>query len=151
MKRNKLDEMQEQKLLKTEHTACWLAVFGLGIVLLVEQLMGCELRVMAGELLVQLVLCGYLLCSCVHNGIWDRHLEPNLKTNLLISLGTGAVIGIAWFCISYYRYHSLAGSLATLVFMAGFVGAMCFVLLQVMAAATKKRRNTLDQEDSEEE
>ena len=35
-KKNNLDEMQEQKLLKIEHNGCWLAFWGLFIVLIAQ-------------------------------------------------------------------------------------------------------------------
>lgn len=35
---NKLDEMQEQKMLKIEHNGCWLAFWGLFVSLLVQAL-----------------------------------------------------------------------------------------------------------------
>ena len=37
-KKNRLDEMQEQKMLRIEHNCCWLAFFGLFAVILVQLL-----------------------------------------------------------------------------------------------------------------
>lgn len=36
MKKNNLDEMQEQELLKIEHNGCWLAFWGLLAVMAVQ-------------------------------------------------------------------------------------------------------------------
>ena len=34
--KNRLDEMQEQKLLKIEHNGCWLAFYGLAAVIMIQ-------------------------------------------------------------------------------------------------------------------
>ena len=40
MKKNNLDEMQEQALLKIEHNGCWLAFWGLLAVMAIQMVMG---------------------------------------------------------------------------------------------------------------
>ena len=55
---NKLDEMQEQKMLKIEHNGCWLAFWGLLAVLVIQVFIygAGEWRHMAGEWIVLCVL-----------------------------------------------------------------------------------------------
>lgn len=40
MKKHNLDEMQELKLLKIEHRACWLAYWGLLVTIILQMLLG---------------------------------------------------------------------------------------------------------------
>ena len=49
MKQNKLDEMQEQALLKIEHNGCWFAFWGLLVMMAAEALLGFGVKTMAGE------------------------------------------------------------------------------------------------------
>ena len=93
-KKNKLDERQEQALLKIEHNGCWLAFWGLLIAIFVQVIIyGYDFKQIAGEWIVFMVLCLYISTSCMKQGIWDRRLEPNPKTNLLLSAGAAVVFG----------------------------------------------------------
>lgn len=149
--RSELDEMQEKKLLQIEHRACWLGFFGLTAAILLQEIFGSEPRAAAGETAVLLLMAVYLVGGCIRSGIWDRRLKPNFRTNLLISAGVGAGIGLLWFGVSYYRYHKLLGSAATFVFMAFFTAALCLAALSLSAAACRKRRTQLEQQADKEE
>ena len=52
MKKNNLDEMQEQELLKIEHNGCWLAFWGLLAVMAVQMMMRVPGSQMLGEWIV---------------------------------------------------------------------------------------------------
>jgi len=84
--KNKLDEMQEQKLLKIEHNGVWLAFWGLLLMIIIQTIAGRgnALQYMAGEFIIFMALSIYLLAACLKNGIWDRRLAPNLRTNFMI-------------------------------------------------------------------
>ncbi len=154
MKKSKsnLDEMQEQKLLRIEHTGFWICFTGLALVIYAQLAIGhSDPRSLGGETLVLLISAAYLVISCIRNGIWDRKLKPDLKTNLCISLAAGGAVGIFWFLVSYRNYHSLAGSLATLVFMAAFTFALTLVLLLATAAVYNRRKRQLDSQADREE
>ncbi len=146
MKKNNLDEMQEQKLLQIEHTCCWIAFWGLLAVAIVQLLYAESLTVAAGELSVLFLLCGYLTIQCLRNGLWDRTLKPDGKTNFLCSL-LAAVI-LALFC--YFRFRGALADPSRLFLVclipAVIVFALCFLTLTVCTAIVKKRRNTLDNE-----
>ena len=78
MKSN-LDERQELKLLKIEHNGCWIAFWGLLIVMAIQMIVGNDsIKNLAGEGAVLMSLAFYLLVACIRNGIWDRRLKPNL-------------------------------------------------------------------------
>ncbi len=156
MKKNKsnLDERQELKLLKIEHNGCCLAFWGLLIVMLVQQILGnMDAKRVAGEWIVFMSLCVYLVSACIKNGIWDRRLKPTFKTNTVASLIAGVVTGAFWFIISYRNYHKLAGSIATGSIMFLCVGGLCFTALTVFSGVYKKRVKKLEEEveESEEE
>ncbi len=147
-----LDEMQEQKLLQIEHRCCWLGFFALFIAIYGQQAMGHgSMREVAGEAAVLILMSIYLLVACIRNGIWDRKLRPDLKTNLLLSLGTGAVVGLFWFVVSYTRYHQLVGSIATFFSMMICVTLLVLAALSATSAIYKRRKRKLDQQADRDE
>lgn len=153
-KSNQLDEMQELKLLKIEGNGLWLVFYGLLIVIFLQIILGMGridmLRNIAGELVVFLCLCIYLVARCIRNGIWDRRLKPNLKTNLIVSLigslFSGTVIFIGnWFVVYNKLWTAFLSGFGT--FLCTFV--LSFAAVSITARICKKRAATLE-EDSEE-
>lgn len=155
MKKRKcnLDEMQEQKLLKIEHTACWIGFFGLFAAIYVQLAIGNRgIQAIGGECVVILAMGIYIIAGCIRNGIWDRNLKPSAKTNGIISLISGLLFGGFWGVISYVRYHKLLGSLATFVVAFLMVAGMVLLLLTVLSDAYNRRKQHMDAEaDAEEE
>lgn len=150
--KSNLDEMQELKLLKIEHRGCWLAFWGLVAAIMIQRIQdGGSGEKSLGETCVLLVLSVYLLGACYKNGIWDRKLKPNGKTNFLLSLIAGAVCGLVWFVISYRNYHALLGSIATFVFMLIVTTTFIFLLLTASAQMFVKRKQKLDRQVDQEE
>lgn len=146
MKKSNLDEMQEQKLLRIEHTSCWLAFWCLVAAIVIQGFLGCYLDHILGEVFVLFIICIYMLFGCLKNGIWDRRLKPNWKTNLLCSLIASLFMGV-------YTYFQLIGKvekplylLVTCVIDMGFVFVLCLVALGLCSAVYKKRREKLDKE-----
>lgn len=151
-KKSKLDEMQEMKLLNIEHHCCYIAIWGLLAVIVLQRLLDQKgVWNTTGESLVLLILSTYLVISCIKNGIWDRRLQPKFSTNMLISLVTGFVSGGAWFCITYYRYHALGGSIATFIVMMLFVTVLCQIALTLCTSAYHHRKAKLDAQADQEE
>ena len=152
--KNNLDERQEQTLLKIEHNGFWLAFWGLFAGMLVQTfLFGSDFRVIACELTVLLVMCVYVAAACLKNGIWDRRLKANPKTNLIVSLIAGAVPGALMF-LRVYKDHpdKPYGSIAAGVFIFVMIFVLCFVMLSVSARAYKKRVEELEADaDSSDE
>lgn len=146
---NKLDEMQEQKMLKIEHNGCWLAFWGLGIALVVQWCLGREPAEVAGEWIVFVCLALYITIASIKGGIWDRKLSPTPKVNLLASLLAGTIVGVLYFATSYYEYHAFLGSVATGIFMMVMTVAICFAVISVIAALYRKRVETLEAESDE--
>ncbi len=146
MKKSNLDEMQEQALLRIEHTGCWLAFWGLLAAMAIQGILGAGIRELAGEWIVFMGLCLYLLVSCLRCGIWDRTLKANRKTNLIVSLIAGAAVGV-FDAVLFLRYDMQWPDLALIaVIPAVITFVLCFAALTVSAAIYKKRREKLDRE-----
>ena len=145
MKKNNLDEMQEQALLKIEHNGCWLAFWGLLAVMAIQMVMGVPGTQMLGEWIVFMVLGLYIVIACLRKGIWDRHLKANRKTNLIISLLAAAAAGILITVSNPYLSEPL-----DYVLVAGMSGrftfVLCFIALSLSMKLYKKRREKLDAE-----
>lgn len=152
MKKNNLDEMQELKLLKIEHRACWIAYWGLLVTIILQMLLGNHrFENLVGEYFVFFALCIYLAIDCIRNGIWDRKLKPNFKTNLLLSIFSGTVSGLIYFVISYRNYHNLVGSIATFLFMLLFVTISCLVMLTITTKIYQMHKNKMEQDADTDE
>ena len=151
--KNNLDERQELKLLKIEHNGCWIAFWGLLIAMLIQILGNGGIKNLIGEWIVFMCLAIYLMIGCMKNGIWDRKLKPDFKTNVMISSIAASVMGIIWFFISYRNYHKLIGSIATGVFMFLAIEILCIAALMISSKIYKSRVQKLEEieEDSTDE
>ena len=152
-RKNHLDERQEQALLKIEHNGCWLAFWGLLIAMAVQLVLnGYDFKVLAGEWFVFMVLCLYIGSACMKNGIWDRSLQPNAKTNLLLSLLAGLAFGALMFFSIWKNFPDKPmGAAAGALISGGIIFAICFLALSISARLMKKRQEQLEREDAEEE
>ena len=100
MKKNNLDERQEQTLLKIEHNGCWFAFWGLLAAILIQTVfINADYKSVAGEWIVFMILCIYIAVACLKNGIWDRSLKPNTSTNFIVSLIAGILFGGSLSCL----------------------------------------------------
>lgn len=150
---NLLDEMQEQKLLHMEHNMAWIAFWGLLAAMVIQLFLfgPTRLETVAGEWVVFMVITAYLLVNCVRNGIWDRKLKPDHKTNFLASLiGGGAV-----FALTLLFVHRNTGNWRIALIAAGVLGlitlALCFSALTLTVKLYKKRLTELEGAPGEEQ
>ncbi|WP_419822038.1 DUF6773 family protein [Anoxybacterium hadale] len=148
---NRLDEMQEQKLLRIEHFGVWFAFWGLFAAIIIQLIIGGAgvLREIAGECIVFMLLAFYLLVACIKNGIWDRKLVPSLKTHLLISLAGGTATGIINVAASYHNYGKLYGAIAAGVFTMAFTFLLTLLALSFAAVIYRKRAAALERRGDE--
>lgn len=145
MKKSNLDEMQEQELLKIEHTGCWLAYWGLLAVMVIQMVLRVPGAQILGEWIIFIVLSLYICIACMRKGIWDRRLKANQKTNLVISLLAAIAVTILVVLTNPYLSEPLDYVL-TAGITGGFTFALCFVTLSVCVKLYNKRREKLDQE-----
>ena len=152
-KKNNLDERQEQIMLQIEHTACWLCyILLLASILIQELIYHGDMRYVAGEWITFMVLCIYILARCLRNGLWDRHIQPNLKNNVVASLIAGGVLFVFTFLMIYRNFpDKIVGALAAGAFTGIGVFVLCLIALSLAARATKKRQEELEKEDPEED
>ena len=145
MKKSNLDEMQEQELLKIEHTGCWLAYWGLLAVMVIQMVLRVPGAQILGEWIIFIVLSLYICIACMRKGIWDRRLKANRKTNLVISLLAAIAVTILVVLTNPYLSEPLDYVL-TAGITGGFTFALCFATLSVCVKLYNKRREKLDQE-----
>ena len=149
-KRNNLDEMQKQTLLKIESRGFWVLWVLLLAALIIESLLGFAPREMAAEFFIFMLGCAYSLISDLRAGIWDRRFKPNTKTNAAVSV----VGGVAIFVWGLIKFAELGMGVAVLcaVFMGACTWVLCFAALQLSMKAYKKRHAELEnpKEDDDE-
>ena len=75
LRKSKLDEQQERKLLEIESRGCWLVFWGLLLALIVESMVIKDSRAIIGEWILFMGLALYLGISCIRAGIWDRRMD----------------------------------------------------------------------------
>lgn len=148
-KRDNLDEMQKQTLLKIESCGFW-ALWVLLAALIIESLLGFTPREMAAEWFIFMLGSAYSVISDLRAGIWDRHLKANTKTNAAVSV-VGGVAVFVWMLIKFAEFGAgIAVLLAAIMGVCTWV--LCFVLLQLSMKAYKKRHAELEnpKEDDDE-
>ena len=152
-RKNNLDEMQEQELLRIEHNGCWLAFWLLLAAMVVQSIFNrnMDFRTLAGEWIVFMILALYLAFACMRKGIWDRRLGMNRKTNLVISLIAGAALGIfqAVMVGKYVQRPDIAAATAGISAVITFV--LCFGALTIMMNLTRKRNAEMEAEPADTE
>lgn len=148
LKKNNLDEMQEQRLLRVERNGCWLAFWGLFAVLQIQFLLEPENMVesMMGEWIVFMCLAIYLVIGSVRAGVWDRRLKANGKTNFLCSLLAGVIFSIPAAVGNYTNYGDLFTAILTFVLGVFFITTICFAALSFAMMLYKKRVRKMDAE-----
>ena len=149
-KRENLDEMQKQTLLKIESCGFWALWVLLLAALIIESLLGFTLREMAAECFIFMLGCAYSLISDLRAGIWDRHLKANTKTNAAVAVVGGVAIFV-WGLIKFAEF-GVGVAVLLAVFMAACIWVLCFATLQLSMKAYKKRHAELEnpKEDDDE-
>lgn len=144
--KNNLDERQEQKLLHIESVGCWFAFWSLLISLFIQQAMYGfnEIKVIAGEWIIFMCLSIYISYACIKNGIWDRHLKANSKTNFLCSIVASITFSGIIAAINYINYKAIEAAVATFVIMAVLTFVLCFAALSICTAMYKKHSKDLE-------
>ena len=149
-KRDNLDEMQKQTLLKIESCGFWALWVLLLAALIIESLLGFTPREMAAEWFIFMLGCAYSVLSDLRAGIWDRRFKPNTKTNAVVSVAGG----VAVFVWGLIKFAALGAGIAVLqaVIMGVCTWVLCFATLQLIMQAYKKRHAELEnpKEDDDE-
>ena len=149
-KRDNLDEMQKQTLLKIESCGFWVLWVLLLAALIIESLLGFTLREMAAEWFIFMLGCAYSVISDLRAGIWDRRFKPNTKTNVVVSVAGGAAVFV-WGLIKFAEF-GMGVAVLLAVFLGVCTWVLCFATLQLTMKAYKKRHAELEnpEEDNDE-
>ena len=141
-KRNNLDEMQRQTLLKIESRGFWLLWGLLLATLIIESLLGFTEREMEAEWIIFMIGCIYSIVCDMRAGIWDRRFKPNTKTNALMSL----VGGVAVFVWGLIKFAAFGPGLAVLLvaIMGVCTFALTFAVFQICMKYYQKRHTELE-------
>ena len=116
-KKNRLDEMQEQTMRKIESHGFWLLWGSLLAAWIVQTVLGAADKA-AGEWVVFMIGCIYMVVACLRNGLWDRHLSDKAPANAVYSLVAAVavyadlrfflwILGRCCFCRCFYRHPVL--------------------------------------------
>lgn len=134
-KKNQLDEMQEQTMRKIESHGFWLLWYSLLAAWIVQTVFGAADKA-AGEWVVFMIGCIYMVVACLRNGLWEHHLSDTPPANAVYSLVAAVAVTLI---IGFSRGYWVGA-----VFTGVFAGILCFALLQLCAALVHKRREHLD-------
>ncbi|MCM1124090.1 MAG: hypothetical protein NC416_16025 [Eubacterium sp.] len=152
-RKNKLDEMQEQKMLRIEHNGFWLGFVGLAVAIAIQMICygpDCRDQII-GEFAVVLCLGVYTMAGCIKNGIWDRRLAPTWKVNLYASLLAGVIAGILRFFIVYREYRTPMSCAAVGVIAAVSTFMITFALMAVCLFLYKQREKQIEEGIAQEQ
>lgn len=146
MPKSKLDEMQEQKLLKIESVGFWIAYLGLFAISAVQIMMGMDPIHAMDNMILGIILSVYMWVRCYKYGIWDRFFAPSVKFNVIISFVVSVIIGfVNYGTFTFFEWPEKAALKAAVISAAGYF-ALCLVMQTISLKLYKKRRNKLDGE-----
>ena len=80
-----------------------------------------------------MIVAIYLAAACLRNGIWDRRLKPDLKTNLAASLIAAIAAGGILAVINFVSYTEVEAAVITFVLFAIVVFVLTFIALAISA------------------
>lgn len=151
-RKNRLDEMQELKMLHIEHQGYWIGYIGLAAAILAQIFYygpNC-IDKFGGEFIIFMCLSVHNLVGCIKNGVWDRKFAPSWKVNVCTSLFAGVTGGSVNFFVTYVRYHTWQGCAAAGVVMGINIFVCTLVLMSLALAAYKLRERKLEKEVEDE-
>ena len=150
-KKNILDEMQDQKMLKLEEYGFWILFWALTAAILVQLLMGGTLRQIAGEAIVLLIGSVFYVFSSLRNGLWTRNVVPTRKGNVSAAIIAALLVGVLNMVKLLKKPD--AGTNDILI-AAAFVAAafvICYIVLELFRFVYQNRRAKLDDVDEKTE
>ncbi|MDO4321039.1 MAG: hypothetical protein Q4C61_00795 [Lachnospiraceae bacterium] len=153
-RKNNLDEMQEQKLLHIEKNGFWILYFLLAVEMVIKCVLGAPKNSLLGEFICFMAVSVYMLFMCVKNGIWDRHLKGDAKTNLLLGLLAGGIVTALNVLVYVIRAERTVGWLPILLLSAaaGFLTFfITFSLTSILVFFCKRTEERLEKEPEEDE
>ena len=137
-KKTVLDEREMMEMYRIEHYGLWLMYGLLCAAILVQLLMGADLKQMAGEIAVVIVTSVAMIFANARHGIWDQSSRPSVRGNAAYSLATGVLVAAVLTAV---------GRSASVSLLAGACGgAACMLLLTCLMQYMKHRQKKTDEE-----
>ena len=137
-KKTVLDEREMMEMYRIEHRGLWLMYGLLCAAILVQLLMGADLKQMAGEIAVVAVTSVAMILANARHGIWDQNSRPSVRDNAAYSLATGVLVAAVLAAV---------GRSAPVSLLAGACGgAACMLLLTCLMQYMKHRQKKTDEE-----
>lgn len=143
--RKKIDERQEQEVLRIEHYAFWTLFWLLAASIPVQLILSGNVLLIAGECALLLAASLFILLACIKKGAWGIYLTPSPKSYIIAGLlacvvGTVVIAALTWGSKHMWLYI-LIGAVALF--------ATAFLLAWALGAIVKKRREKLASENEE--
>ena len=149
-RKNNLDEMQDQKLLKLEEYGFWVMFWALVLSIVIQLIVGSSIKEVLGEIIVLLIGSVYISVTTLKNGLWTRTSIPTRKGNALASIIPAVVICAIHIFKMIQNNRMETKQLMITAAIAAAVYAGCFVILEAFRIAYNKRRAALDDIDEKE-
>ena len=148
--KNNLDERQEQILLKLEHRGFWLTFWGLFAAIFIQMFIyDFDIKYFLGEWIVFTISAIYLFSGCIKYAIWDRHLKPNFKTNLVVSLLSAAGFGMIMFIMGLKNFGKIYAAAICGLIMTVTVFILVFSILMIALKVIRNREKKLEESDDD--
>ena len=137
-KKTVLDEREMMERYRIEHYGLWLMYGLLCAAILVQLLLGADLKQMMGEIAVLAVTSVAMIFANARHGIWDQSSRPSVRGNAAYSLATGVLVAAVLAAV---------GRSAPVSLLAGACGgAACMLLLTCLMQYMKHRQKKTDEE-----
>ena len=146
---NVLDEMQEQKLLHIEKNSFWFLYGMLFVAVIIQVSMGGRLREAGAEMICFMAVSVFMVFSCLRQGIWDRRLRADWKTNLKVSCISAFTVALCNFLGIPRRNLSTKMFIGVTIMCVVITFTVTFAVLGICSHFYRKRKEAL--EDGEEE
>ena len=150
-RRNNLDEMQNQKLMKLEEYGFWGMFWALLTAIVIQLITGGTIRNIAGEIIVLLIGSIFICAATLKNGIWTRQSTPTKKGNAGTSIFPAIAVGILNAIKISKNGQWDSSSILIMVVLMVVVYIACFSILELFRMAYNKQRSKLDDINDESE
>ena len=150
-RRDKLDEQQEQKLLKIESRGLYLAYIGLLVEMVAKMLLTRSAQMPTGEWILFMLLSVYMIVACTRAGIWDRRLDTSRRTSVIVAGAAALLTGAFMALVVYLRGKDPLAALAVCALATLVCFVLCYLGQRLGVILVRKRQEKLNAEPENEE
>lgn len=144
-------------MLHIEKHCFWGLYWMLASSIVIQIAAGKSKRDLVGEVIPFFAICIFMVEECLRQGVWDRRLKADGKTNLMVS-GIAAAV-VSGIMAAFYFSHSYGDYVKSTEAAAGFIlipGVMTFICtmaaLSICTGIYRKRMKKMeDEEDTGDE